>query len=210
MSKAKILLNLSVAGVTVSAAVALTSQPAVANTTFRCVPAGSGYATIAVASTGHESKPLITWNSQAFIAGGYTPRNRCEIVSQRLTTAVAQSGGLLSNLLLTTGSVNGYDVVCWVNNSSSVCNSDNLLVTISPGRSAGEFLGNFIKSGANPFTEGTPGQESVRRTTVRFGELVQRELDEARRRGGGHSNPVTTPDPVRPPVRPPNDPPVVF
>lgn len=210
MSKAKILLNLSVAGVTVSAAVALTSQPAVANTTFRCVPAGSGYATIAVASTGHESKPLITWNSQAFIAGGYTPRNRCEIVSERLTRAVAQSGGLLSNLLLTTGSVNGYDVVCWVNNSSSVCNPDNLLVTISPGRSAGEFLGNFLKSGANPFTEGTPGQESVPRTTVRFGELVQRELDEARRQGGGHSNPVTNPDFGRPPVRPPNDPPVVF
>ncbi|CDM98093.1 MAG: COP23 domain-containing protein [Limnospira sp. PMC 1291.21] len=206
MSKAKILLNLSMAGVTVSAAVALTSQPAVANTTFRCIPVGNGYATIAVASTGHESKPLITWNSQAFIAGGYTPQNRCEIVSQRLTSAVAQNGGLLRDLLLTTGNVNGYDVVCWVNNSSSICNPNNLLVTISPGRSAGEFLGNFLKMGANPMGEGTPGQESVRRTTVRFGELVERELEEARRQGGGHSNPGTTPDPVRPP----NDPPVVF
>ncbi|EKD08989.1 hypothetical protein SPLC1_S203900 [Arthrospira platensis C1] len=194
------------AGVTVSAAVALTSQPAVANTTFRCIPVGNGYATIAVASTGHESKPLITWNSQAFIAGGYTPQNRCEIVSQRLTSAVAQNGGLLRDLLLTTGNVNGYDVVCWVNNSSSICNPNNLLVTISPGRSAGEFLGNFLKMGANPMGEGTPGQESVRRTTVRFGELVERELEEARRQGGGHSNPGTTPDPVRPP----NDPPVVF
>lgn len=203
------------AGVTVSAAVALTSQPAVANTTFRCIPHGNGYATIAVASTGHESRPLITWNSQAFIAGGYTPQSRCQAVSQRLTSAVAQSGGLLSNLLLTTGSVNGLDVVCWVNNSSSICNPNNLLVTISPGRSAGQFLGNFLKMADNPFdVHGTPAQESEGRTLVRFGELVERELERARRQGGGHSNPGTTPDPVRPPVRPPvnppNDRPVVF
>ncbi|MGC9528591.1 MAG: COP23 domain-containing protein [Limnospira sp.] len=195
MSKKTILQNLSIAGVAVSTALAFTSQPAAANTTFRCIPAGSGYATVAVASTGHQTKPLITWNSTAFLGSGYTPQRRCQEVSGRLTTAVTQNGGLLSSLLLTTGSVNGYDAVCWVNNNQSICNSNNLLVTISPGRSAGVFLANFLNRRANPYQEGVPGQENMRRTTVNFGEFVEQELEAAGANADSSQPPISDPDP---------------
>lgn len=92
---------------------------------------------------------------------------------------VANLGGRLTNLLLTTGFVNGYDVVCWVNNDQYGCNSQNLLVTISPGRDPGVFLANLLNRRANPFEQGTPGQESKMRTVVPFGQFVEQMIDEA-------------------------------
>ncbi len=66
----------------------------------------------------------------------YTPQQRCRLVSDRLTQAVAQNGGRLSNLYLSTGTVNRLPVVCYLKGVQSSCNSNNLLFTLD-SRNAG-------------------------------------------------------------------------
>lgn len=103
--------------------------PAVAHpisTLFRCVRDGNGFATIAQRGD-RITPPVITWNSKL---GQYTPQQRCNIVSQRLTQAVAQNGGKFKNLLLMAGSVNNQAVICVINNPESFCNRSNTLFTL--------------------------------------------------------------------------------
>ncbi|MEZ2248192.1 COP23 domain-containing protein [Microcoleus sp.] len=182
MSNKTFLRNLSIAGITLSGAIALSSKPAFADTTFECIKAGSGYATIAVTQEGAKTEPLITWNSQAMAGSGFTPQSRCNEVTGRLNTVVANVGGSFSDVLLTTGSVNRLGVVCWVNDEQSGCDDSNVLVTMSPGRDPGKFLANLVNRRANPFEAGVAGQESERRTVVRFGRFVEQELAAARNR----------------------------
>lgn len=98
------------------------------STVFRCVPHGDSFATIAQRGD-RTTSPVITWNASL---GQYTPQERCNIVSQRLTTAVARNGGKLRNLQLTAGSVNNQAVICVVNNVQPVCNRFNTLLTLQP------------------------------------------------------------------------------
>jgi len=72
---------------------------------------------------------MIAWNTTEF-GNDYTPDERCRIVSQRFTIAMADNGGKLSHLDLTTGTLNNYAVVCFVLNRSSTCNDSNLLFTL--------------------------------------------------------------------------------
>ncbi len=105
------------------------ATPAVAHpisTIFRCVRDGNGFATIAQRGD-RVTPPVITWNSKL---GQYTPQQRCNIVSQRLTQAVAQNGGKFKNLLLMAGAVNNQAVICVVNNAQSFCNRSNTLFTL--------------------------------------------------------------------------------
>jgi hypothetical protein len=182
MSNKAFLRNLFIAGITFSGAIALSSKPAFADTTFECIKAGSGYATIAVTPEGAKTEPLITWNSQAMAGSGFTPQRRCNEVTGRLNTVVANVGGSFSDVLLTTGSVKGADVVCWVNDEQSGCDNSNVLVTMSKGNDPGKFLANLVNRRANPFEAGVAGQESERRTVVRFGQFVEQELAAARNR----------------------------
>lgn len=183
MSNQAFLRNLFITGITISGAIALSSKPAFAETTFECIKAGSGYATIAVTQEGAKTEPLITWNSQAMAGSGFTPQSRCNEVTGRLNTVVAKVGGSFSDVLLTTGSVNRLGVVCWVNDEQSGCDDSNVLVTMSPGRDPGKFLANLVNRRANPFEAGVAGQESdERRTVVRFGRFVEQELAAARNR----------------------------
>lgn len=114
-------------------------------TVFRCVRSGQAYATIA--QRGNErSAPMITW--ERYVSAGYTPQQRCQIVSQKLTRAVAQNGGRLSNLLLTIGVVNGETVICYVN-SGARCGINNTLFTLSPegAKDPGAVLANLLRFG---------------------------------------------------------------
>lgn len=76
MSNQAFLRNLSIAGIALSGAIALSSKPAcAAPTTFQCIANGSGYATIAVAD-GKKTKPLITYNNPVFSGSGFTPQRQ--------------------------------------------------------------------------------------------------------------------------------------
>lgn len=183
MSPKTMLRNLSLASLACTAAIALTSQPAkAANTTFECIsnPNGEGYATIAISPKGNKTKPLITWNSEFFEGSGWTPERRCREVSERLNDVVAQVGGRFKDVLLKTGRVRGYDVVCWVEDEADRCNSDNLLVTMSEGSDPHEFLERLVNRRAAPFDWGIPAEQGGRAPTIaRFGQLVEELLEES-------------------------------
>jgi hypothetical protein len=117
------------------------SQP----TTFICVRSGKGFATVAARGS-QRSAPMIIWQRQ--VSPQYTPQQRCQLVSQKLTKAVAANGGRLSNLLLTTGIVNGEAVICYVNSGAS-CNPSNTLFTLSSenAKDPGAALANLLRFG---------------------------------------------------------------
>jgi len=98
-------------------------------TVFRCVKEGTGWATVAERGTSLVFT-LITWNTTEF-GSEYTPQERCNIVSPKLTKAVADNGGKLGYLKLTVGSIKNQKVVCVLNDGQTSCNSDNLLFTLN-------------------------------------------------------------------------------
>lgn len=114
-------------------------------TTFVCVRSGNGFATVA-ARGNQRSAPMITWQRQ--VSAEYTPQERCQLVSQKLTKAVAANGGKLSNLLLTTGIIKNEAVICYVNSGAS-CNPSNTLFTLSPenAKNPGAALANLLRFG---------------------------------------------------------------
>jgi hypothetical protein len=89
---------------------------------------------------------MITWQRQ--VSAEYTPQDRCQLVSQKLTKAVAANGGRLSNLLLTTGKIKNETVICYVNSGAS-CDTSNTLFTLSPenARDPGAALANLLRFG---------------------------------------------------------------
>ncbi|PLS69076.1 MAG: hypothetical protein CV045_04230 [Cyanobacteria bacterium M5B4] len=105
------------------------SKPSSDVTVFECVPFNGNYATIARRGD-RVTPPMIEWTST--IGTEWTPQRRCQEVSQRLTKAVAATGGKLRNLQLTYGSVKGQRVICYIDAGSKVnaCNANNLLFTL--------------------------------------------------------------------------------
>lgn len=101
-----------------------------APTVFKCIQQGSGWATTVEKGNITTKSPLITWDTTEF-GDNYTPDKRCEIVSEKLTKAVANSGGKLDDVQLTVGLVNNRNVVCVIDNSSTECTSQNMLFTLS-------------------------------------------------------------------------------
>lgn len=104
------------------------TTPIATGTTFYCVNSGQNFATIAERN-GVRTAPIFVWQTTEF-GRDYTPGQRCNLVTQRLNSAVGQNGGRLRNLLLTTGRVNRLPVVCYVNSDRTGCNSQNLLFTL--------------------------------------------------------------------------------
>jgi hypothetical protein len=131
----KLIASLTVSTLALSGAMVLSqSQTALAvqqrnTTTFNCVAQGqNNFATIAQRGT-RTTPPIMLWKTTEF-GPNYTPQERCRIVSDKLTQAVNQNGGRLSNLYLSTGTVNRLPVVCYLNGAQSSCNSSNVLFTL--------------------------------------------------------------------------------
>lgn len=95
------------------------------------MPRDKGWATIAHRGNIVSKSPLLNWNSFEF-GSDSTPEKRCEIVSGKLTQAVAQNGGTLTGLNLTTGNVDdGQTVVCLLTSGQSSCDRNNMLFTLN-------------------------------------------------------------------------------
>ncbi len=100
-------------------------------TIFNCVLQKGDWVTVAQRGNAVSQQPLMTWATREF-GDEYTPKQRCEIVSQKLTDAVGKNGGRLQSLELTTGKLdNGYTVVCVVRKGEDTCNRDNFLFTLN-------------------------------------------------------------------------------
>jgi hypothetical protein len=103
-------------------------------TVFKCIQQGSGWATTVEKGNITTKSPLITWDTTEF-GDNYTPDKRCEIVSDKLTKAVANNGGKLDDLQLRVGLVKNRNVVCVLDNSSTECTSKNMLFTLGNNNS---------------------------------------------------------------------------
>ncbi len=149
-------------------------------TTFQCVTSGRSFVTIARRGN-VTTDPIILWKSTEF-GREFTPWQRCQIVSNRLTKAVADNGGRLTNLQLTTGTINNLPVVCYVNGRGR-CNSENILFTLdsrnakNPSQVLTRLI-NFAQDGGGPVTvlKTRAGEERSAQQFVPFGDLVDRSF----------------------------------
>lgn len=98
---------------------------------FLCVTQGSGYATIVQRGSNTIPLPMILWN-RTDLGGEMTPKERCQIVTERINKKVSQSGGNLDNLLFTVGPVNEQQVVCLIDTTEGGCSDKNIIFTLSP------------------------------------------------------------------------------
>ena len=118
--------------------------------TFKCVRQGGTWTTVVEASAGEA--PVINWNTTEF-GPSWTPNERCQTVSSKLSKAVSDNGGNLGGLDLTTGKVREYTVVCVLKSGERGCTEDNMLVTLNSRNSQNpsSVLGTITKiDPANP------------------------------------------------------------
>lgn len=141
-------------------------------TTFNCIRSGENFATIARRGT-RTTPPMILWETKL---GLWDAWERCRVVSQRLTAAVAEGGGTFQNLLLTYGRVNNQPVICYVRSMDSACNSQNLLFTLKPSDRGQEsiILEKLVKFGVRG--SGVPIQQSAVQSYALLGESIEQEL----------------------------------
>jgi Circadian oscillating protein COP23 len=138
---------------------------------FECRTDDGIHYTIALKSDGEESNPIIVWTSDAFESAGYPASRRCQVVSDRLNTVLADNGYTLEGLYLTTGRVNGQSVICTVGGTYSGCNQNNVLFTLSGNNARNpEAVLENLSSRAN--TSGNLIQESGGQLYVNLDELV--------------------------------------
>jgi hypothetical protein len=74
---------------------------------------------------------MILWN-RTDLGGEMTPKDRCQIVTERINKKVGQNGGNLDNLLFTVGPVNDKQVVCLIDTTEGGCSNTNIIFTLSP------------------------------------------------------------------------------
>jgi Circadian oscillating protein COP23 len=152
------------------------AAPSAAATVFECLrydPAG--FATVARRGD-RVTPPMITWTTTL---GGFSPEERCNIVSDRLTHAVANTPeGKLKNMKLTYGRVNGSPVICYVNSETEACSNRNMLLTLRPEdrgqeRAILQRMVTFSVQGS-----GSAIQQSEAQDYAPLGEAVEAQLGE--------------------------------
>lgn len=180
--------------------IAPSTQPENLTTTFECITEGRSFATIARRGD-RVTAPIILWRTNEF-GREYTPQNRCRMVSDRLSRAVDENGGRLTNLQLTTGRVNGLPVICYTNGGQYGCNSRNLLLTLdsrnaSNPNAALDNLLNFGVSGSGaPVVSFAPSQGNRRPSTSPKRISLERIVNEAfEDKYGDEETPVVRPQP---------------
>ena len=123
------------------------NRPPVPKTTaFICGSVGKYPATLVQVNGRTLQSPLIIFQTAS---ENLTPQERCNDVSQRMNRAVAQNGGKLSTLLLTTGKVNSQAVICFVN-TAETCNPSNVILTLLRRENAkdpGKVLSRIVRFG---------------------------------------------------------------
>lgn len=218
MKSNKFLTSLLVSTLALSSGLVMTSQvqaqyddeveeqaPEELTTVFRCVREGGSFATIAQRGD-RTTSPIFQWRTAEF-GPQYTPQQRCQLVSDRLTRAVSENAGRLSNLFLTTGTVNRLPVVCYLNSGASTCNSRNLLFTLDSRNARNpnavlDSLVNFGVSGTGaPIQSLRASGSSNRPRRVNLEALVESAFPEG---DSDNQQPVPRPNPGTRPGTNPN------
>ena len=129
---------------------ALTDPNTAPLVSFDCVAEENGrFATIAKQEG--QQAPLIVWTAEstAYFGDEYSPKNRCDEVTERFNAAVDRNQGEFRTLLLTNGVMNGETVICALGTQDTECSSSNLLFTLKPENAerSGEILSQLMAFG---------------------------------------------------------------
>jgi hypothetical protein len=142
-----------------------------------CVKAGGKvpkYTTIVQQERDGEmySAVLFTWKTVEF-GTNFTPKDRCEIVSNKFDGFLQDNGGEFANIDLTDGIVNGYPVVCMKKSAGGSCN-----VLFTPSRKNRANVKKLIESLKAPGKEGSSviNESSSDFARVNLGEWAKRNL----------------------------------
>ena len=100
---------------------------------FSCITKGGVPTTIATMSNGKQV-PVIRWTSSVFSNDGWTPERRCQEVSSRFS----QFNDNNQLRYLTTGYMNGMNVICVALNKGDRCSG--LVYTLKPGQNPTQTL----------------------------------------------------------------------
>lgn len=126
--------RLLIAGLVATQATFLVAEASMAQSvrlaSFQCTRTEGFFVTRAVSKNGSVSAPMIAWTSQDILGRGDTSEQRCNEVTNKLNDLLQENDGTLSGLYMTVGRVNGRDVVCFVNNTNSGCNRNNVLFAL--------------------------------------------------------------------------------
>jgi hypothetical protein len=171
--------TLSIAGLVVSSAVAITSSPSLASDPlkFGCIKEGEGFATVAKIGK-NQTPPLISWQSRAF--SGFDPETRCNAVNKKLEDLAAQNGGKLKGIKFKTGTVSGSSVVCAVKENSESCTSKNHVMNIDlkPYKgNAQAALDALVGKIEKPLATGNALQNSAQSYVANVGDAIQKAID---------------------------------
>lgn len=170
--------------IAVSSTFVFTANPTVAQTklaqnnfptTFDCIrQQGSSFVTVARRGN-RQTSPLFIWRTNW--GPEYPPEERCKIVSQRLTRAVAKNGGKLSGLSMTYGVLNKYPILCYITSKREQCNSENILLTLRKSELGRE---QKVLEEITTFSVRGTGSGSIRgRTFAPLGEEVDNAFNNA-------------------------------
>lgn len=145
------LTNVLVAGVVALGATASINQPSQAQggRGFYCDNSTRKPVTVYQNDKG-VTEPWIRWTSNYFQNSGYDPLTRCQEVSGRLETYRRNK----QLRYVTTGHMNGQNVICTANQLNGQCNE--LILTLKPNENPVRTLTNLFawRSGAAPSTSG--------------------------------------------------------
>lgn len=110
------------------------SDESYTGTQFTCVPDENGNVATVGQRPGGQPIPVIIWTSDSskYFGQKISPKSRCQIVTERFNQAVADSGGSLQDVLLTSGQVGSKTVICVLSIDDTGCDGGNTLFTLNP------------------------------------------------------------------------------
>lgn len=198
---------------TLSSSFVFTGNPTVAqnnfSTTFHCIKAENNLFYTIARRGNRQTDPILKWQNKSW-GSKYTPQKRCDIVSNRLTRAVARNGGRLKGLSISYGKLNGYPILCHVRSQRERCSSSNILLTLRQSEFGKEEailrdMMNFSVSGS-----GRTVHRGMR-GAIKLGEQVENELNKTNVNSteatpAAPSAPNTTPGVSSPGVSTPSQP----
>lgn len=128
---------------------------------LECKKINNNYTTVAIYNKNNitSSTRLIIWKTREFSSSGYTPQRRCREVTGKLKKIIAKNSASLNGLLLSTGRVDRYRVLCQGDRTHLGCNEDRFLFHISgnnrqnPHRLISKLLNFSVAGSSSPIVE---------------------------------------------------------
>ena len=170
MHRNSFLASIAIGAITL-ASTTLQSAPAQARATSEFFCGQSQGIPTTMARTAKGDVAVIRFKSEHFSSTGWTPQRRCEEVSQRFNR-FNQAGTLQ---FLTTGRMNGYNVVCVATERGGSCLEDSLLFTLRPGRNPGRTLQDLVTLRDR---DTSPLNETTSRVYISIDQLLQQVAPE--------------------------------